>query len=379
VKDLLLNYFQARAFPDLAAAVRARAPHALRRWEAAVQEILPSADELTREELRDQLPDTLERLAAALESSEAGPTRQLLVESGEHGQCRFNQSYNLSELLIEFDLLRPILMEETAQQMKRDITLDEVIALNMGVDMAARRSIIAFVEYQKRELQTSSDVRAKYLSFLSHDVRGGLNAVLLTTEILHNELGPDGRFKESLEDLRTLQRNIHDTVTTMDRFLQAEQLRNGKVQPKLAEVDLRQLVHDVVAQHNGQAKSKGLELRPLIEAEHCVVSTDRELVLLILQNLVSNAVKYSTTGVIDIKVEHDDSDCRISVRDQGPGIPEDVSKRLFAPFARGETHGQPGVGLGLFIAQQAAEVLGAKLWAESEVGTGTTFHLQLPA
>jgi signal transduction histidine kinase len=66
------------------------------------------------------------------------------------------------------------------------------------------------------------------------------------------------------------------------------------------------------------------------------------------------------------------------VIDQGPGIAEDKLSQLFAPFSRGETHGQPGTGLGLSIARQAADVLGAKLWAESKPGEGSTFHLELP-
>ena len=68
----------------------------------------------------------------------------------------------------------------------------------------------------------------------------------------------------------------------------------------------------------------------------------------------------------------------ITVSDQGPGMEPEQLERLFAPFVRGDTHGQAGVGLGLFIARQAAEILGASLRADSKVGQGTTFHLQLP-
>src|SRR5207237_10752276 len=206
--------------------------------------------------LRNSLPDTLENLAKALESNKASPTRQLLSESQEHGAVRFVQSYNLTELLIEFDVLRPILMEEAALFMKRDITLGEIIALNMGVDLASRRSVLCFVNHQKREREAAANAHAKYLSFMSHDVRGGLNAILLSTDVLYHELSDQKQFAEALTDVETIKRNILETVATMDRFLRAEQLRSGKVVPKRSEIDLARLANEVAAQYRHQAGAK---------------------------------------------------------------------------------------------------------------------------
>jgi signal transduction histidine kinase len=100
---------------------------------------------------------------------------------------------------------------------------------------------------------------------------------------------------------------------------------------------------------------------------------------MILQNLVGNAVKYANRGEVRIAVGSGARDiCRVSVIDQGPGIAPERLQQMFQAFSRGETHGQQGNGLGLSIARQAAELLGAKLWAESKVGDGTVFHLDLP-
>jgi signal transduction histidine kinase len=377
MKDLILHFFQAKSFPDLAAAVRARASIVLLRWENAAKEILPSADELTRAQLRNSLPDVLENLAAALASTKPSTARTLLEDGHEHGAVRFVQSYNLTELLIEFDVLRPILMEEAALHMKRDVTLGEVIALNMGVDLAARRSVLAFVEHQRAELRQAAEAHAKYLSFMSHDVRGGLNAILLTADVLHHQLADEPQFSEALSDVEMIKRNILDTVATMDRFLRAEQLRSGKVKPKVSDVDLKTIVHELGAQFRHQAIAKGLRIR--IDGEQDgVIRTDRELLLTVLQNLVGNAIKYADHGEVTVAVKHDAGGAEIAVRDQGPGMDPEQLERLFAPFVRGETHGQSGVGLGLFIARQAAEILGATLRADSKLGHGTTFHLRLP-
>jgi signal transduction histidine kinase len=377
MKDLILHFFQAKSFPELAAAVRARTPSVLERWEASVKEILPTADELTHTQLRNSLPDTLEHLATALESSKASPTRALLTDSQEHGAIRFTQSYNLTELLIEFDVLRPILMEETALYMKRDITLAEIIALNMGVDLASRRSVLCFVNYQKRELETAVNAHAKYLSFMSHDVRGGLNAILLSTDVLSQELIDQPKFADALADVETIKRNILETVGTMDRFLRAEQLRSGSVVPKRAPIDLLQMVNELATQYRQQAGSKGVRIT-VESSDGTVVESDHELVFTILQNLVGNAVKYSNKGEIRISISPGRGVKRIAVSDKGPGIAPERLEQLFAPFVRGQTHGQTGVGLGLYIARHSAEILGATLWAESKVGEGTTFYLQLP-
>ena len=377
MKDLILHFFQAKSYPELAAAVRARASIVLLRWENAAKEILPSADELTRAQLRNSLPDTLETLADALESTKPGTTRTLLNDGQEHGAVRFTQSYNLTELLVEFDVLRPILMEETALHMKRDVTLGEIIALNMGVDLAARRSVLAFVEYQRGELRQAAEAHAKYLSFMSHDVRGGLNAILLTTDVLHHQLADEPQFAEALSEVEMIKRNILDTVATMDRFLKAEQLRSGKVTPKIGDVDLAALVHELGAQFRHLAAAKGMHI-VVDPGEDGTIRSDRELLLTILQNLVGNAIKYSSRGEVRVAVKRGPGGVSIAVSDQGPGVEPERLDRLFAPFVRGETHGQAGVGLGLFIARQAAEVLGASLRAESKVGRGTTFTLDLP-
>jgi len=379
-QDLIVHFFHARSFPELAAAVRSKVPAVLERWEKIIKELLPAADELTRNQLRNALPDTLEHLAKALETRDSTP-RAMLKDSQEHGVCRFVQSYNLAELLIEYDMLRPILMEESARQLGRELALAEVIALNMGVDLAARRSILVFVDHQRRELASSANAQAKYLSFMAHDVRGGLNAILLSAEVMRQELEQDPKYAQAVSDVDTIRRNILDTVATMDRFLKAEQLRSGKIKPRCEEIDLCRLAHDVVLQFKQLALAKGLELEA-DAPESCRVMADRDLILLVLQNLVQNAVKYTSRGKVEVtvKVGSAPKGTTIRVKDEGPGMAADRLEQLFSPFVRGETRsGDGGVGLGLFIARQAADVLGATLEAQSESGRGTMFTLHLPA
>jgi signal transduction histidine kinase len=175
-----------------------------------------------------------------------------------------------------------------------------------------------------------------------------------------------------------MRRSLLETVATMDRFLHAERFRKGKIPVRPARVVLHHLLSEIAAHFSYQAKDKGIALRIEVPADLAIIS-DRELLTLIFQNLVSNAMKYTTQNTpVVISAVKAHQTCMISVMDQGPGIAPEKLGELFDSFSRGETHGQPGVGLGLSIARQAAQYVNAKLWAESELGKGAKFNVELP-
>jgi signal transduction histidine kinase len=381
MEQALLDVLMRRSFPELAAALRASIPRITERWQSLVRRSLPSADPLTFSQVRDDLPIVLEQMARALETQRPDPTEKLIEITPKHGEVRFHQNFDVDELLAEHQLLRPILIEEVTASIRRPLTPEESIALHAGTDVMTRRATVAFVSHQTRQLKAATEAQSKYLSFLSHDLRGGLNGVFLMIEVLRRELVKEPKFSESLEDLEMMRRSIFETIGTMDRFLHAERFRKGKVQVRPNRVELSTVIAEVATQFSYQAKDKSLELQ-VDRSQPCQAVTDRELLTMILQNLISNAIKYTAKGKVSVSVRppvgNNGDGCLVSVSDQGPGIPKERLSELFATFTRGETHGQPGVGLGLSIARQAADMLGAKLWAESEVGKGSTFFLQLP-
>lgn len=385
LKNPTMDLFKYSPFPELAVALRNRLEAIMRRWQELVRQRLPSANELTLEQLRDDLPEVLEEMARTLETRDGGPMVDLSQISSTHGGIRFHQDYDINELLIEYGLLRPVLLDEVISHLGRDNSPEELAALNLGVDTIVRRGVTQFIFDLQKQMKVVTEAQTKYLSFLSHDLRGGLNGVLLMAEVLKRELANEPRFAESVEDLDSMRRSILDTVATMDRFLHAERFRQGKVQPHNTTVDVRQVLHDMSTQFDYQARDKGVELK-LDVKEPSRTFTDKDLLGLILQNLISNAIKYTPRGQVRVVVEPPaekpadgaQHGVKISVVDQGPGIDPEQMKKLFHAFTRGETHGQPGVGLGLSIARQAADLIGAKLTAESTVGKGSIFQVELP-
>jgi signal transduction histidine kinase len=374
-----LELLSGRAYPELAQALRGAIDAIIRRWQTVISETLPSADQLTFAQIRDDLPKVLEYVAKALESDEPFATRKLQAITPVHGQTRFHQNFRLEELMTEHCILRPIVLEEVAARLTRPIAVGEVSALMAAVDLVTRQTTLEFVEHQTRQLQAANEAQSKYLSFLSHDLRGGLNGVCLMIEVLKRELAGEERFKESVDDLDMMRRSIFETIGTMDRFLHAERFRKGKVQVRPSRVNLRHLLMDVAAHFSYQAKDKGVELKIDAPEESTIVS-DKDLIGMVLQNVTSNAIKYGARAPVRLSAAPvENAAWRLSVADQGPGIAPDKLAELFGPFTRGDTQGEPGVGLGLNIARQAADLLGAKLWAESDGGRkGTTFHLDVP-
>jgi signal transduction histidine kinase len=377
VENPSVTLMMRQAFPELAAALRNRTSRILEHFRAAVKDVLPSADELTFAELLDHLPHAIEDLAVALAATGGTLQARFISDSRQHGTCRYHQSFNLSELLVEYSILRSLIIDEVSKDLERFPTLEEISALNAGMDAASRRAVESFVNNFQHEVQAGAEAQSKYLSFLSHDLRGSLNGILLAVEVLRRTKleTPSAEF---LSDLEIMRRSIMDTVSAMDRFLHADKLRRRKVEVKLAEVDLEALIGEIALQFSEQTKGKGVAIE--VTTANCPkVVSDRGLVQLVLQNLMGNAVKYTMQGSIRIITTHlSRGGCRVTVADTGPGIPKEQLSQIFQPYMRGPTHGQAGLGLGLTIAHEAAVILKARLWAESQLGVGTSFHFDLP-
>ena len=254
-----------------------------------------------------------------------------------------------------------------------------MIALNWAIDLMRQQAMVAFVEHQNGRLREAAEAELKYLSFLSHDLRGHLGNVTLWLKVLQRKLGGSGQFAAELSALDTAQQAILDTTSGMGRLLEAERLRHQSGEAdKAGPVGLRELLAGVADQFARQAEQKGITVALDVPAG-ATVTTDAELVKLALQNLIGNAVKYTDRGAVRVGAERAGAGrWTVCVSDDGPGIPADHVCRIFEAFQRGQMHGQQGVGLGLAIASRAAKLLNASLTVESHVGTGSTFRLAFP-
>jgi signal transduction histidine kinase len=250
-----------------------------------------------------------------------------------------------------------------------------------------QRAVVALVEEQQAKLRAVAEQELKYLSFLSHDLNNNLNSVLLTLHLAAQQFESPADRSQVAATLRDASETIADTVGGMRQILEHARLKEGNAPggQNVGPVDLPGLAAAVVRQFARDAAAKGLGLTADVPPG-AAVDGNRELLALVLQNLLGNAIKYSTRGSVRITAEHRAADPPavprgrwvVSVSDQGPGIAPERRAMLFEAFRRGEVHGQPGVGLGLAIAAQAADLLGGELAVDSTVGVGSTFSVGVP-
>jgi signal transduction histidine kinase len=366
-----------RAMPELASMLRRRIDRVIHRWQKAVEKYLPDADPLTAKQVRDSIPNVLEQIANALEAGQPNETYKLEEVGTAHGVARFQQNYNIQEVIIEYRLLRRVLFDEILEAGGDQLNFLDSIPIDMAVDTALERGVVEFVRHLEQNLNSAARAESKYLSYLSHDLRNNLNSITLMLEILGRTLSQRPDLAEEAKDVAALRQSVFETVAGMDRLLQAERLRKHVVELKLGPVNLHQLTADLLSQAARAANVKGLRLENDVPRE-AAAHSDRELLMVALQNLLGNAVKFSSSGTIRISAREDESGWKVSVSDQGPGIPPQRLAQLFEAFTRGETHGQPGVGLGLAIASHAARILGSEITVDSTPGKGSTFSFSVP-
>ena len=380
-EDLTLDLLTYNAFPRLASALRSRSEIIIREWETAVRSMLPAADELTLQQLRNSLPVILQEIIDVFESHKRRETRELIEGSRNHGSTRFHESYSIKELIIEYQLLRRIIIEQISEDLNEELDTASTVALNMAIDTVLQSGVVTFTEDLQLRIKAAAEAQSRYLSFLSHDLRNHLNRATLHLQLLTAKLAHIPEYSDIIENIRSVNRAILQTTSGMDRILQAEQLRQESVELNIQPVDLNFVLKDVAKQLHHEAESKGLELE-LDVPEEARTESDADLLGLVLNNLLSNAIKYSSSGKIRITARNGSDDKKrawiISVSDQGPGIALVNIAHLFDAFTRGDTYGTPGVGLGLAIASHATRLLGGMLEVESKVNDGSTFRLVLP-
>jgi signal transduction histidine kinase len=369
-----------RPYPELAEALRGSIAPILDAWEAQLRAHVPRAVNMTFEQLRDSVPEILERMADAFASGRIEEIRKLMDRSPSQGIQRFQLHYDTWDLATEDRMLRLIIVDQVGKYLGRRLTLDEDAALHWAIDLMAQQAMVHFVNHQNAKLRIAAEAELQYLSFLSHDLNGNLGNITLWLQVLKSQLANHSQFAEQMASVDTAQQAILDTMGGMGRLLQAERLRHSKTgQQGTTSIDLHTLVQDVVAPFIRQGQQKGVAV--IVELPPQTATTvEGDLIRLVLQNLLGNAVKYSKKGTVRLaaRVDHAAKCWTLSVSDEGPGIGPDHVERIFEAFQRGEMHGQAGVGLGLAIASRAAKLLEAELTVESHLGQGTTFRFHLP-
>src|SRR6266568_4967312 len=229
-------------------------------------------------------------------------------------------------------------------------------------------------EAKLRDLQLTQEAQARYMSFLSHDLRGSLNGLVLMVEVLKREIeGKAASTDEVLADLAMMKRALVDTVATMERHVLADRLRRGVLEIKRQPVKLAEVVEEAISRAYPAARVQpNLEINVPDEAE---VNGDRDLIKAAVVELVDNLARHCGQCQAKIAARKFGGAWMIEVADDGPGIPAGGLEQFVDPLKRGELKERV---LGLNLVQLVASGLGGRLEARTDDGDGCAFQLWIP-
>ncbi len=233
------------------------------------------------------------------------------------------------------------------------------------------------------EANKANHSKSEFLANMSHELRTPLNAIIGFSDIMDKEtFGPVGnaRYASYVKDIAG---SGHHLLSIINDILDLAKAEANKLTLDEREIDLNQIVAESIRMCEPKAQQTGIAITVKSCADQVVVRADAKLMLQILLNLVSNAVKFSHEGgAVEVGLElGNDRSVTIAVRDQGIGIPTTDIERVLRPFEQVEdsrTRAHGGTGLGLPYAVKLAELHGGALWIESQVNVGTSVMVVLP-
>ena len=332
--------------------------------------------------LLNRMPEVLRAISEYLASEGDLASEQFVRdEFTKLARLRREQGYDIDEILAEFEILGDLLynaLREEAQSFRRKVPADYAIEVSERLYRAlmAITTITAttFREEGFRDRRDRARLLGGFGRDLAHELRNRLSTAEASLHLLAGER-TDGAVRErALRNLQTtLQRikGVADDLHSLAIAQGSEESAQGR------RLSLRTLITETVEELQGMAGEK----RVRIEVQEPIpdVQVDATRVELALINLLGNAVKYSDPEEADrwvrVGVQRDEEGYwRISVSDNGLGIPEEMQALVFEQFVRAHPNVADGTGLGLAIVRAAVEQLGGRIWLKSENGAGTTFH-----
>jgi signal transduction histidine kinase len=229
---------------------------------------------------------------------------------------------------------------------------------------------------QNRKLRESERLKSELVSIVSHELRTPLASVLgFTSLLLTRDVEPEDQ-RRYLEIIDAQGRRLS---SLLNDFLDVERLEEGQLELARELIDIKTVVGEQARLFAGQSSKHKLDV--VLPPRPLPVRGDPDRLAQVVANLLSNAIKYSPDGgTVEVKGERDDGIVRVSVRDEGLGIPDELQQRVFAKFFRGNAgaSGIQGSGLGLTIARSVVEAHGGQLSFKSTSGKGSVFWLELP-
>jgi signal transduction histidine kinase/CheY-like chemotaxis protein len=418
-----------QAYPELAAAIRARIARVLKCWRALSLKAMPHLEALTLEEFEDTIAVILSAAADAFHSANAQKLRGVMEQAPSHGVDRFVQQHSLLDLFEELRLLRGVVVVEIAEQMQRPLDVGEAATFHAVFDIVIQQGVMSLVGRQSEELRQSQAVmremngqlmeavvrhdellaqarvmqdqiaeqtkalegesrrKDEFLAMLSHELRNPLAPIRAAIHLLKaHERGSENPIQQQAREI--IERQVVNLTKLVSDLLEVSRVVNGRIRLSLQALDLNQVVRHAVETTKPSIDQHKHTLT-LNLCDGVYVNGDATRMEEVFINLLSNAVKYTPDGgAIEVDCDHhrEANHAVIRVRDNGVGISQELLRggRIFDLFTQADRsldRSQGGLGIGLSLAHRLVNLHGGTIEAQSPPAgreVGSEFIVRLP-
>jgi PAS domain S-box-containing protein len=251
-------------------------------------------------------------------------------------------------------------------------------------DITKLKKMEADLILSKEMAEESDRLKSAFLANMSHEIRTPMNGILGFAELLKE---PDLTGEQQQEYIKIIEKSGARMLNIINDIVDISKIESGQIKVYISEIDVNEQIDFISTIFKGELEQKGLELslKKSLSSSEAKIKTDREKLYAILANLVKNAIKYTDKGSIEfgyhVERLNATSILQFYVKDTGIGIPQNRQEAIFERFIQAniiDKEARQGAGLGLSIAKAYVEMLGGKIWVESDPGRGSIFRFTIP-